>query len=230
MLGLSLDLWNYILLASLALTAIATYVTLRLQKQETVQAQAELEHYKASAEAKVAEAQSEGIAAGQAAADANARAAEANEKAAKANERTALAETELASTNERLLQEQRRLADARWRLERVERDVLPRNISAQQAEMIVARLRALGDLGSIDIVTVASNEPLQFATEIKAILKNAGAKVRITLGTLVPDGTAVSGGLNRLGEKVGQAFWIVTNRFFGASLGRLPGMGGIPRG
>jgi hypothetical protein len=226
--GLTLDTWNNIMVGALWVAAVAavavvvaTRVSIDLGMRETAQAQAELDRYKASAEAKVAEARQEGLAAGRAAADANTRAAEANEQAARA-------QLELAHTNERLLQEQRRLADARWRLERVERGVMPRGISAQQAQAIVERLRAIRSLGSVDIVTVDSRETLIFAARVMTILRDAGIEVRMTVGPPVPDGTILYAG-NPAGQELAQVFWEVTGRYFGGSLGVRPrGLEAIP--
>ena len=80
--GLSLDFWNNIIVAFLALGAfaavivgVATYIAFQLQEQETQDANAALERYKIGVAAQVADAKREGIEAGKTAGDALVRAA-----------------------------------------------------------------------------------------------------------------------------------------------------------
>jgi hypothetical protein len=89
--GLSLDGWNNVMLACLAFVAIAAvsvllaqYVITQLAKQEAAESQAALDKYKLTVEAKVAEARSEGIKAGETASNALVRAAELEKEAANA--------------------------------------------------------------------------------------------------------------------------------------------------
>ncbi len=93
--GMSLDEWNNLLLAFLAVAAIAaaavgisTYATIRLAKEEAEAAKAELDAYKLTVDAKVADAKREGIKAGETAANAQLRAAELEKEAANAKLQT----------------------------------------------------------------------------------------------------------------------------------------------
>lgn len=122
------------------------------------------------------------------------------------------AQAEVGRTNERLLEEQRRLAEARWRLERVERGVLPREIPPQQLQTILERLRQIPDIGRVNVLTVDVAEPL--TPQVVQILRQAGrlGQVFITQGPV--RGTSIYRA-NPAGEAMARVFWEVTGRFFG---------------
>ena len=93
--GMSLDTWNNVLLAFLAIAAFAaavvgfsTYATIRLAKEEAAASKAEFEAYKLTVEGKVADAKREGIKAGETAANAQLRAAELEKETASAKLQT----------------------------------------------------------------------------------------------------------------------------------------------
>jgi hypothetical protein len=88
MLGFGLDTWNNFLVVFLAvaatfalLAAIATYVVIQLQKEETAAARGEFERYKLGVESQVADAKKEGIEAGEKAGNALVRAAQLEKEA-----------------------------------------------------------------------------------------------------------------------------------------------------
>lgn len=87
--GLSLDAWNNLIVAALALGGliavfggVSTYISFQLQKQEVRDSKEALEGFKRGEDAKVADAKIAGIEAGKAAGGAILKAAEANERAA----------------------------------------------------------------------------------------------------------------------------------------------------
>lgn len=91
MLGLDLDTWNTLMISGLILAAVAavviglsTWLVIKLQKSEAINAAVEFERYKVGVAAQVAEAKKEGIEAGKAASDALVRAAELEKDAANA--------------------------------------------------------------------------------------------------------------------------------------------------
>lgn len=129
--GLALHSWEQLSLWALALTgltAVAVFVTQRsvvmLQRQEAEIARRELEEYKLSVEAKVADAMTEGIEAGKTASDAQLKAAELERQAAQLRYETALA-------NARAIEAQAQLA----------RFKAPRTLSKEQQMRIAEAMK-----------------------------------------------------------------------------------------
>ena len=124
------------------------------------------------------------------------------------------AQAEVGRTNERLLGEQRRLAEARWRLERVERGVLPREIPPEQLQTILERLRQIPNLGRVNILSVDAAEPITL--QVLDTLRQAGV-----LGQVFETRSPIRGTIiyraNPAGEAMARVFWEVTGRFFGGS-------------
>lgn len=125
------------------------------------------------------------------------RVAELKTEAAKANERVALAE-------ERILHERRLTANERWRLQRVERAVLPRSISQQQANELVNALR--GKTAHLDLLIVDRPEPLMFAMQLMQIFSAAGIETH-TLS------------LARDSRQTGVVMWVVNDE--GSEISRI---------
>jgi hypothetical protein len=157
--------------------------------------------------------------------DTETRLASLNLEAAQSRERAAIIE-------ERLLQEQRRLADARWRLERVERGALPRDIPAPQAQAIVEGLREIKGLGTINIVVAPNaDEPNLFAERLRTIFQQAGVGVRttVTMPASPLQGTLLYRG-NAAGDQLAALLWRITGRYFGGSTSVRPlGLEGLPQ-
>jgi len=116
---------------------------------------------------------------------AKASAAIANENAAKANERANQLANEAAQTRERaalteerLLDERRLTARERWRLERLERAVLPRTLTPEQRETLIPLLRGLG---SINVAAVNKPEPFYFAQQLMDLFQRAGIMGRLLI-------------------------------------------------
>lgn len=106
------------------------------------------------------------------AAQANARAGAANERAAALEKEAAETRERAAITEERLLNERRLTARERWRLERVERAVLPRTLYVDWPKL-VAELKA-GHFGPINVAYVEKSEPRAFALALMMAMKQAG--------------------------------------------------------
>jgi hypothetical protein len=122
------------------------------------------------------------------------------------------AQAELAQTNTRLLEEQRRLGDTCWRLERVERGVLPRAISDEQIQIILERLRRIPNLETVNVVAVDTTEDL--TTQVVQLLQQVGAMGCLFSARIAPRGTLVYRA-NAAGNELAKAFWEVTARYFG---------------
>jgi hypothetical protein len=91
MFGLSLDIWNNIMVFALGIAAVAaiivgisTFVIIKMQKAEAIASEAAFDEYKFGVAAQVAEAKKEGIEAGKTAGNALVRAAELEKEAASA--------------------------------------------------------------------------------------------------------------------------------------------------
>lgn len=92
----------------------------------------------------------------------------ADERAAKANEHAALLETYL-------LAERRLTANERWRLERVERAVLPRQVAEEQRSFLLKELTGKGE--SFNIAFVDRQEPMSYALQLRQVFQQAGFSV-----------------------------------------------------
>jgi hypothetical protein len=138
--------------------------------------------------------------------EAEARAAEATQRAAEARERTAIAE-------ERLLNERRLTAIERWRLERIERAVLPRSLFVDWPKLL-AELKA-GHFQPTNLAYVDKPEPRDFAINLMMVMRQAGVLDKF-ISLPGDSATSSSGGLmivatpdgDRLAEMLWQKFQI----------------------
>jgi hypothetical protein len=130
----------------------------------------------------------EAVAAKSDAAQANARAGAAIERAATLEREAAETRERSATTEERLLNERRLTARERWRLERVERAVLPRTLFVDWPKL-VAELKA-GHFPPMNLACVERPEPQVFALELMMAMQQAGI-----LGSFISL-PAISGKLN----------------------------------
>ena len=152
MLGLSLEAWNNIMLLSLGAAAtsavvvgISTYAVVRLQRAEAADAASEFERYRMSVASQVADAKSEGIAAGKAAGNALLRAAELEKRAA-----------ELKAANLVL-----------------EAQIQPRRLSSEQATKFSAALSA-AKLPIVVVSRMFDTEGKDFADDLAGAFNQAG--------------------------------------------------------
>jgi hypothetical protein len=107
------------------------------------------------------------------------KAAQANERAASAELRAAEAHNNAAMLEAQLLRERRLTANERWRLERLERAVLPRNIAPEVRESLVFALR--GKAKSLCMLVIAESEAVIFAQHLAALFNEAGIATQISL-------------------------------------------------
>ncbi|WFU07810.1 hypothetical protein QA646_10805 [Rhizobium sp. CB3090] len=173
--GMSLDTWNNILLLFLAIAAVAaavvgfsTYATIRLAKEESVAAKAELDAYKLAADEKVADAKREGIKAGENAANAQLKAAELEKEA----------------------------AHAKLQTEQIKQVVTWRTLSRKNAEDLNRVLKL--SPGRVNLrYTDGDPESLFLAIQLSKVLSDSGWQVApgayksnaIVFGINLPDGT-----------------------------------------
>lgn len=169
MLGLGIDGWTNVMIASLGVAAVAaslswlsTFVISRLQKQEAAAAVESFERYKAGVAGEVAEAQKRGIEAGRAASDALLRAAELEKDAAEAR-----------------LESEKIKAAVAWRA------VSPE--SAAKMEQVLLKQPGWINLRYID----GDPEALYLATQFSNIF--AKAHWQVAPGAIKPANTAVFG-------------------------------------
>jgi hypothetical protein len=109
-------------------------------------------------------------------------------------ERAALAE-------QRLLAEQRGSATVRWRLERLERAVLPRSLTDSQRSALLTQLHGLGP---INIAMSTATEATLFGVQFDRLFKEAGVHGRIFA---IPPGVSLGVTvyvINRTGESIAQ--------------------------
>ena len=148
--------------------------------------------------------------------------ASANERAGAANERAATLEKEAAETRERaaiteerLLNERRLTARERWRLERVERAVLPRTQLVDWPKL-VAELKA-GHFPAMNLAYVNRPEPRSFALALMMAMREASVPVKLIelppiSGELNPRSPFSSSGGTMViadpeGDRLGQMLW-----------------------
>jgi hypothetical protein len=185
-LGHNSDWWNGLLIwAAFAVVAAAfavaatQYAVITAQKREVADANLALDRYKASVALQVADAQKEGIKAGEAAANADLKAAEATERAAEANERAAAArkgaaeaEARAATANERASALEKEAADARLEQERLKATLAWRVLLPGQAQILQRGLE--GHVGSVNLwYTSGDPESLFFAIQFAKIFESA---------------------------------------------------------
>lgn len=167
--------------------------------------------------------------------------AQAHQLADEARERTAFLERDATSlridleraraatilADARLLNEQRLTANERWRLERLEKAILPRNISPEFVGPLVA---ALQGLSSVNIAVVNKPEPMNFAFSLMQILNFAHAFGKLIV---LPSNSQQSGVAvytpNLADDRLFNAFWNIA-RIGGKGIGvRTGGLEDIPK-
>lgn len=119
----------------------------------------------------------------------NIKIAQINIEAARIRERAAFSE-------ERLLAERRLTANERWRLERLEKALLPRSIGNEQSRILVNELR--GKAKSVCVLMLNMPEPRLYAIALMQIFKAAGIE---------PAGFT----LPRSNERTGVSTWVVND-------------------
>jgi len=152
---------------------------------------------------------------------ANRAAAQANDRAAVANEKTKELELELeqaraatARADANLLTEQRLTARERWRLERVERAVLPRSNYVNWEELVAALKEE--HFQPINVAIIGGPEARQFGLNLEMALTRAGMMGRVVepptdpkaLRSLPDSSTGVTALVaNPEGEKLAELLW-----------------------
>ncbi|MDP3553079.1 hypothetical protein [Methylocystis sp.] len=127
----------------------------------------------------------------------------------------------------RLLHEQRLTSDERWRLERLERAVLPRSITPEHIGALVSALR--GKAKRIAIWVVDKTEPIGFATQLLQIFKRADIEANIVLIFAKTQQFGVTTWVvNNEGSEISRILW-ETARIGGSELRARPiGLEGLP--
>lgn len=201
--GLEGGTWDALLIWALAIAALAaaavvatTTGSIVTHKRETEAAERSLDRYKTTVDGRIADARTEGLAAGRTAGDALVRAAQANERAAalekdaaQAREREAQARVEQEKLRASNLSLQQQIA-------RVQGAVASRRLSRDRGAAMIEVLRSVPRPVPVRIQFPGDAEAAQYASDIGHALTDAGAQVTMDGGGMIipqPYGVIVSG-------------------------------------
>ena len=141
----------------------------------------------------------------------------------------AQAKEQLARTDEKILAERRLTANERWRLDRVEKIVLPRQLSRQQYDALLEKLTASKVKGPINVAFVNRTEPTMFAVQFIELLRAAhllGHTFSLPRDSILTGVTTYR--VDASGEEFAQILW-QTAQVGGGSVGvRAIGMESLP--
>lgn len=160
--------------------------------------------------------------------EANGRAEEAAVTAANATKEAATIRERAALTEERLLNERRLTANERWRLERIERTVLPRSLYVNWPAL-ATELKG-GNFHPINVALIGkSMESHQFASALMGALQQAGVfgkyiDLSAMPGARAPgssSGVSVTGGKDTDADRLAEMLW-QKFKIGGALFGALP--------
>jgi hypothetical protein len=185
----SIDLWlkisNGALILCAAIVTLATGSSIWLtgiKEHTTNERIAANEAATARAGAESEKAKEAAAIANQAAAVADQRAAQSNERAARLEKDAAEVRERAALTEQRLLDERRLTANERWRLEFLERAVLPRSLTQAQIDALIPKLV---NLGPINVALLQAPEPQIYGAQLIQLFQAANILGRVI--SLPPD-------------------------------------------